>query len=47
MIFINDLQQDIVDNVLKFADDMKLFRQVSDSVDTRGIAYAGGPGQVS
>ena len=37
LIFINDLEEDIVGSVFKFADDSKLFRQISDSVDTRGI----------
>jgi len=37
LIFINDLEEDIVGSVFKFADDTKLFRQISDSVDTRGM----------
>ena len=28
LIYINDLEEDVVSNVLKFADDTKLFRQV-------------------
>ena len=37
LIFINDLEEDIVGNVFKFADDTELFRQISDAVDTRGM----------
>ena len=36
LISINDLEEDIVGSVFKFADDTKLFRQISDSVDTTG-----------
>ena len=31
---INDLEDNIASNVFKFADDMKLFRQVRDTADT-------------
>ena len=33
----NDLQEDVISNVFKFADDTKLFRQVTDTVDTVGM----------
>ena len=33
LIYINDLQEDVISNVFKFADDTKLFRQVRDTVD--------------
>jgi len=34
LIYINDLEDDIVSNVFKFADDTKLFKQVRDAADT-------------
>jgi len=37
LIYINDLEDDIVINVFKFADDTKLFRQVMDIADTVGM----------
>jgi len=37
LIYINDLEEDVVSNVFKFADDTKLFRQVRDTADTVGM----------
>jgi len=37
LIYINDLEEDAVSIVFKFADDTKLFRQVRDAVDTIGM----------
>jgi len=37
LIYINDLEEDVISKVFKFADDTKLFRQVSDMVDTVGM----------
>jgi len=36
LIYINDLEDGILSNVFKFADDTKLFRQVKDTADTVG-----------
>ena len=36
LIYINDLDEEVVSKVFKFAD-TKLFRQVSDTVDTVGM----------
>ena len=33
LIYINDMEDNVVSNVFKFADDTKLFRQVRDTVD--------------
>jgi len=35
--YINDLEEDVVSKVFKYADDTKLFRQVSDTVDAVGM----------
>jgi len=37
LIYINDLEEDAVSIVFKFADDTKLFRQVRDAVATIGM----------
>jgi len=37
LVYINDLEEEVVINVFKFADDTKLFRQVRDTVDTVGM----------
>ena len=37
LIYINDLEEEVVSKVFKFADDTKLFRQVSDTVDALGM----------
>jgi len=37
LIYINDLEEDVVSYVFKFADDTKLFRQVRDTADTVGM----------
>ena len=37
LIYINDLEEEVVSKVFKFADDTKLFRQVSDMVDALGM----------
>jgi len=37
LIYITDLEEDVISKVFKFADDTKLFRQVSDMVDTVGM----------
>jgi len=37
LIYINDLEEEVVSKVFKFADDTKLFRQVSDTVDAVGM----------
>jgi len=37
LIYINDLAEEVVSKVFKFADDTKLFRQVSDTVDAVGM----------
>jgi len=34
LIYINDLEDNVVSNLFKFADDTKLFGQVKDMVDT-------------
>ena len=33
LVFINDLDQGIVSNILKFADDTKIFKEVKDNID--------------
>ena len=33
MIFINDLDEDINSNILKFADDTKIFKEIRSSID--------------
>jgi len=37
LIYINDLEEEVVTKVFKFADDTKLFRQVNDTVDPMGM----------
>jgi len=37
LIYINDLEEEVVSKVFTFADDTKLFRQVSDTVDALGM----------
>jgi len=37
LIFINDLAEEVVSKMFKLADDTKLFRQVSDTVDAVGM----------
>ena len=37
LIYINDLEEEVVSKVFKFADDTKLFRQVRDTVDALGM----------
>jgi len=37
LIYINDLEEDVISKVFKFADDTKSFRQVSDMVDAVGM----------
>jgi len=37
LIYINDLEEDVGSKVFEFADDTKLFRQVSDTVDAVGM----------
>jgi len=37
LIYINDLEEEVVSKVFKFADDTKLFRQVNDTVDALGM----------
>ena len=37
LIFINDLDEDISSNILKFADDTKIFKEVRCSSDCRLI----------
>jgi len=37
LIYINDLEEEVVSKVFKFADDTRLFRQVNDTVDALGI----------
>ena len=33
LVFINDLDEDIVNNILKFADDTKISKEVMDTID--------------
>ena len=37
LIFINDLDEDISSNILKFADDTKIFKEVRCSTDCRQL----------
>ena len=37
LIYINELEEKVVSKVFKFADDTKLFSQVSDTVDAVGM----------
>ena len=37
LIYINELEEEVVSKVFKFADDTKLFRQDSDTVDAVGM----------
>ena len=37
LIYINDLEEEVVSKVFKFADDTKLFRQGRDTVDALGM----------
>jgi len=37
LVFINDLDQGIASNMLKFADDTKIFKEVSDNIDCEAL----------
>jgi len=37
LIYIDDLEDNVISNVFKFADDTKLFRLVKDTVDKTGM----------
>jgi len=37
LVFINDLDQGIASNILKFADDTKIFKKVRDNTDSEAL----------
>jgi len=37
LILINDLDQGIASNILKFADDTKIFKEVRDNIDCEAL----------
>jgi len=37
LVFINDLDQGIARNILKFADDTKIFKEVRDNIDCAAL----------
>ena len=37
LVFINDLDQGIASNILNFADDTKIFKEVSDNIDCEAL----------
>jgi len=37
LVFINDLDQGIASNILKFADDTKIFKEVKDNIDRAAL----------